>query len=73
MNFSPFFYSDHRHSGGDAAAGAAAGERGGQSLELYQQPQTDSVVRTSIRRFVRGVFSRFVVTGKLELQRSAVE
>ena len=38
MNFSPFFYSDHRDSGGDDAAGAEQGARERTHIELHQQP-----------------------------------
>lgn len=39
MNFSPFFYSDHRDTGGNAAAGAEPGARECAFLELPEQPE----------------------------------
>ena len=41
MNFSPFFYSDHRDSGFDAVAGAEPGACQGAGFQLRQQSQAD--------------------------------
>ena len=58
MNFSPFFYSDHRDSGLDAAAGAESGPGARPRHVLREQPQTDRPCPVAVRRGFRRLHRR---------------
>ena len=62
MNFSPFFYSDHRDSGGVAAAVAAESTYFRQENSLHQQPQTAGKRHRALQR--RRMVSDAQNTGK---------
>lgn len=49
MNFSPFFYSDHRHSGIDAAAGIEPGARARQDDGVSEPAQASRARHRHVR------------------------